>query len=340
MTQPDNTPFSGMEGTVTPGLVDLQVNGGFGCDFSIDPSSIWEVARLLPRYGVTAFLPTVITSGPDVALAALGVLTDGPPADWSGAAPLGLHLEGPMISRDRRGVHPEALLVPPSVDLAEKLIAAGPPAMVTLAPELPGAEEVIRLLVEAGTIVSVGHSDATAYQMEAAIEWGISHATHLFNAMSGIDHRAPGVAASVLTHDRITTGLIADGIHIADQVLRLTLQSMGPDRIALVTDAIAALGLGDGCFAVGSVPVTVRGITARTADGALAGSAAGMDHVLRTMRSATGCSWADAVAMASTTPARIVSHEPHPGDLVLFDNDLEVAATAVAGTVVYRRGSP
>lgn len=322
---------------MAPGLVDIQVNGGFGHDFTTDPASIWEVGSLLPRYGVTAFVPTVITAAPEAALEALDVLAGGPPAGWRGAQPVGIHLEGPMLSPARRGTHPESLLVPPSLDLAERLIAAGPPTMVTLAPELPGAEEVVRLLAAAGTVVSIGHSDAKAAQVEAALEWGITHATHLYNAMSGLDHRAPGVAAAVLADHRITTGLIADRVHVADMMLRLALRAMGPHRIALVTDAIAALGMADEAHTVGSVPVTVKGMTVRNDDGALAGSAAGMDHVLRTMKSATGCSWTDAITMASTTPAKIVSYDPHPGDLVLFDDDHEVAATAVGGTVVYRR---
>lgn len=330
-------PFDDVAGPVVPGFVDIQLNGAFGHDFTADPDSIWEVARLLPRLGVTAFVPTVISAPSEVAVAALAVLAAGPPSGWAGATPIGLHVEGPMISRDRRGAHPEEVLTDPSDALVSTLIESGPPLMVTLAPELEGASSAIRRLVGAGTIVAIGHSDATAGEAGQAVEAGARHVTHLFNAMSGLDHRRPGVAATALVDDRLTVGLIADGVHVAPEMLRLAYREKGTSRIALVTDGIAAVGLGDGTHRIGSVPVTVEGITVRTADGTLAGSGATMSHVLATMRAATGCSIDEAAAMASTTPARIVGHHHEPGDLVLLDDDLEVVATSLAGVVVHHR---
>jgi len=246
-----------------PGLVDLQVNGGFGHDFTSDPGSIWEVGRRLPEHGVTAFVPTIVSSSPAVALAALAALTAGPPIGWTGARPVGIHLEGPMISNKRRGAHPDDLLVAPSLQLAESWIHAGPPLMVTLAPELTGAQGVITALREAGTVVSLGHSDCTAGQARAGIGWGAAHVTHLFNAMSGLDHRRPGLAAAALTDDSVTVGLIADGIHVDPVMMHLAFKALGPDRIALVTDAVAALGGGRG-----SLPPRPDRVRRRRLDGA------------------------------------------------------------------------
>ncbi|MFO7291942.1 MAG: N-acetylglucosamine-6-phosphate deacetylase [Actinomycetes bacterium] len=330
-------PFAGAEGHVMPGFVDIQVNGAYGHDFTTDPGSIWEVARLLPRHGVTAFLPTVISSPVEVAEAALAVVAAGPPPGFAGAMPLGVHVEGPVISPRRRGTHPAEALQEPSLQWAERLIAAGPPKMVTIAPELPGAEAVVRRLMEAGVVVAIGHSDATAEQAQAAFGWGLRHATHLFNAMSGLDHRAPGVAAAILADDRVTCGLIADGAHVADTMLRLAWRALGPTRIALVTDAMAAAGLADGEYRIGTVDVTVTDGVVRNRDGALAGSAATLDRVVAVMRRATGCSLDDLAAMASATPSAIVGHHPGPGDAVLVDDDLAVVATAIGGEVVWER---
>jgi len=327
----------GRTGTELPGFVDIQLNGGFGYDFTTNAHSIWEVGSLLPRLGVTAFVPTLISAPAEVAIAAMKLLRAGPPDGWVGSLPIGIHLEGPMISPRRRGTHPVELLQDPTQELVERLIDAGPPLMVTIAPELAGAEEAIRQLTEMGTIISIGHSDATSTQAEAAVKWGARHATHLFNAMSGLDHRNPGMASTILTDDRLTTGLISDGVHVASEMLALAYRMKGSEGIALVTDAIAALGLDDGPHSIGPVDVTVSGITARNAEGVLAGSAASMCHVFRTMLTATGCSLADASTMASSTPSRIVGHQPDQDDLVILDSDLEVAATVIGGQVMYDR---
>jgi N-acetylglucosamine-6-phosphate deacetylase len=193
---------------------------------------------------------------------------------------------------------------------------------------------VVKRLVMAGTFVSLGHSGATAAQAAEAFGWGASHVTHLFNAMSGLHHRSPGLAAAALADDRVTVGLIADGVHVAPTMLRLAWRALGPTRIALVTDAMAAMGMGDGSYRIGSVPVEVRG-EVRNAEGNLAGSAATMDQLMRTMMRATGCSLEEAVVMASATPAEVVGHVPERGDRVLLDTDLQVVAVSVGGKVVH-----
>jgi len=325
--------------TRVPGFVDLQVNGGFGHDFSSDPASIWEVAALLPRTGVTAFVPTIITSPVEAALAALEIVRSGPPAGWVGATPLGVHLEGPMISTHKRGTHPAELVTSLSSELVDRLIAAGPPLMVTIAPELEGAEQVIRRFVAAGTVVSMGHSDASAAQARTAVDWGASHVTHLFNAMSGLDRRRPGLAATALIDPRVTTGLIADGVHVAPEMLQLAFQLKGPDGISLVTDAMAAMGTEDGTHQIGNAEVKVEGMEARNFEGALAGGVATMDHVVRTMIASTGCSLAEASAMASATPLRVVGQAADGIDAVNLDADLRVVTTEISGRVVYERGT-
>lgn len=328
-------PFASEEGHVLPGLVDIRVNGAYGHDFTNDPSSIWEVARLLPRHGVAAFLPTVISSPVEVATEAMSIVAAGPPPGFVGARPLGVHVEGPVISPRKRGTHPLEALQEPTIEWAERLIEAGPPTMVTIAPELAGAEPVVRRLAAAGVVVSIGHSDASADEAAMSIGWGVSHATHLFNAMSGLHHRHPGVAAAVLAHHRITCGLIADGVHVANTMLRLAWRTLGPERIALVTDAMAAAGLADGEYTIGPVEVTVADGAVRNQDGALAGSAATLDRVAAVMQRVTGCSLDDLAAMASSTPARIVGYRRHPGDAVLLDDELQVVATAIAGEIVW-----
>lgn len=319
------------------GFVDLQLNGGFGHDFTSRPASIWDVAARLPEHGVVAFLPTVVSSDPDVAFDAFRVLAAGPPPGWVGARPLGLHLEGPFLAHDRRGTHETRRLLAPDGALVERWIAGGPPAMVTLAPELPGADGVVDRLVAAGTIVALGHSACTAETAGDAFGRGARHVTHLFNGMSGLDHRAPGLAAAALTHPTATVGLIADGVHVHPTMLRLAHTLLGSDRIALVTDAVAALGMPDGGFHLGGVPVTRRGGAVRNAAGDLAGSAATMPEVVRTMWSATGAPVEEVLAMASTTPARIVGYTGYGDDVVDLDRDLQVVTTRIGGEVVYRR---
>lgn len=319
------------------GFVDLQINGGFGHDFTARPESIWQVASRLPEHGVTAFLPTIVSSAPETTLAALRVIALGPPDGWVGARPVGLHLEGPFLASERRGTHPWERLMAPDMDLVERWIETGPPRMVTIAPELPGADEAMVRLRAAGVLVALGHSACTAEVADRAFSSGATHVTHLFNAMSGLDHRSPGLAAAALTHPTSTAGLIADGVHVHPAMLRLAYRTLGGERIALVTDAIAALGMEDGTYELGDTPITVVGPEVRNEAGALAGSAASMPHMVRTMRAATNAPVAEILAMASTTPARIVGFTPAAGDEVLLDEDFNVLSTTIGHTVVYRR---
>ena len=242
---------------LAPGLIELQLNGGFGHDFTADPESIWEVGARLPASGVTAFLPTIVSSPAATVRRAQAVLAAGPPPGYRGAVPLGLHLEGPFLSPDAAGAHdPAALRLPDPGEAASWTPAAGV-RLVTLAPELPGALEAIAVLAGNGVTVAAGHSRATYDEAVAAIAAGIRYGTHLFNAMPPIDHREPGLVAALLEDPRVVIGLIPDGIHVHPALVRLVRDLVGIDRFSVVTDGTAAMGMPDGAYRLGERPVTL-----------------------------------------------------------------------------------
>ena len=326
--------------TVAPGFIDLQVNGGYGHDFTVDPDTIWEVAARLPETGVTAFLPTIITAAPGAVDTARTAILNRP-SGFRGAEPLGLHIEGPMISRARHGTHPEE-------HLAERASArdwsrSGGVAMVTLAPELPGATRATATLVSRGVVVSLGHSDATAEQASAVADAGATFGTHIFNAMSSIKSRRPGLAGFLLTDDRMRFGMINDEVHLDPRVVEM-IWALAPDRVVLVTDAIAATGIGDGAYRLGEVVVTVDGNITRNQRGGLAGSVLTLDRAVRSLIEITGCTLAQAVRAASTSPAAALDLDDRgnldagrKADLVLLDEDLDVVGTVVDGRVAFLR---
>lgn len=326
---------------VLPGFLDLQVNGAAGIDLTLDPERLWEVAAALPRFGVTAFLPTVITSAPGARDRALAVLAGGPPAGWAGAAPLGVHFEGPMIAAARKGAHPEAWLRPPAREVVDGWSRQAGVAMVTLAPELPGALDVVDALVAAGVVVAVGHTDATAAEVAAAVDRGAGVVTHLGNAMPPLGGRAPGPVGAALADERLVAGVIADGHHLAPATLAAYWRALG-DRLLVVTDCTAALGMPDGPARLGDQSVVVADGTVRLEDGTLAGSAADLAQCLRVLRAATGCSLADAVAACTHVAAGVLGDASRGhlglgarGDLTLVDDDLRVVATIVGGRVLH-----
>ena len=326
---------------VAPGLIDLQVNGGFGVEVGADPASILILAQRLPETGVTAFLPTLITSPPDFypqvfdAMRAAGIP--------DGAEPLGLHLEGPFLSPRRAGAHKLHLIEAANDTLFNALLEATGIRLVTLAPERPGAAERIRRLRERGIVVSLGHTDATYEQFVPAVDAGATMATHLYNAMSPFGHRAPGVIGAALVHDRVTVGLIADGVHSHPASVRLAVRAKGADRIALVSDIMPAAGMPPGVYTLGGQQVTVDKTTAKLADGTLAGSIATLDQAVRNIVRWTDATPVDALRMASEVPARTLGLPDRgrivPGataDIALFDDDLMVQATIARGRVVYQ----
>ena len=330
--------------SIVPGYIDLQVNGALGADFTQDPTTIWRVAAQLPRWGVTACLPTIITSPLATVVQAQAVLAAGPPQGWRGAWPLGLHCEGPFLNLKKKGAHnPEHLRQP---NLAH--VAAWSPAqqvrLVTLAPELEGALDVITALVARGVVVSAGHSMATYAQAQAGFAAGARYGTHIFNAMPTLEHREPGLAGALLTSAAQTVGLIPDGVHTHPSIVALVWQMKGAGGLTLVSDAMAALGMPAGQFMLGDQEVTVTEVDARLSSGTLAGSILPMDEALRRLMRFAGCSLQEALPAVTSTPADLLGLTDRgrlmPGamaDLVFLDRDLQVTRTMAAGVVVYER---
>jgi N-acetylglucosamine-6-phosphate deacetylase len=335
---------------VAPGLIDLQINGAFGNDFTGNPESMWDVGAMLPRHGVTAFLPTVVSSPPDVAKRAIDVLAAGPPQGYLGARPLGVHFEGPMLAPSRRGAHDERHLRPPSGDVIAGWSREAGVQLVTLAPELPGADEVIRELVANGVVVSAGHSDASFEQAVEAFAIGVTSGTHLFNAMSGFHHREPGLSGALLMETAPPSGLIVDGAHVYPGAVAAAWAARGADGIVLVTDAVAATGVRGSTagLVLGAMSLSTDGSVIRDDTGRLAGSALTLDLAVRNLVAFTGAEPSAALVAASATPARVI-REPNRGeirvgaaaDMVILDDALEVVATIVGGRIAFdrRRGS-
>lgn len=302
------------------GLVDIQVNGAAGIDLTAEPHRLWEVAAALPAYGVVAFVPTVITSDPAAREQALATYAAGPPAGWVGAEPLGLHFEGPMIAPARKGAHPERWLRPPSLELVDGWSREAGVAMVTIAPELPGAIDVVERLVARGVVVSVGHTAAATADVVAAVEAGARCVTHLGNAMAPLLAREPGPVGVALGADRLVAGVIVDGHHLDPHFVRAAWRALGSERFVSVSDTTAALGLPDGPARLGDQDVIVSAGTVRLADGTLAGSAASLLDCLRLLVAQTGCTLDEAVATATTTPLTLLGLPPREERIRLTDD--------------------
>ena len=329
---------------LVPGFIELQVNGAFGDDFTDDPTVIWRVAEKMPCYGVTSFLPTIITSPLEKVAAGRKVVADGPPARFCGARPLGIHAEGPFLNPKKKGAHnPDYLRRPDLAAVADWSPKTGV-RLVTLAPELPGALEVIAALSSRGVLVSEGHTMANYDQAVAGFDAGARFGTHLFNAMPALGHRDPGLPGALLTDDRVTVGFIADGVHTHPSVIKLVWRVLGSERLNLVTDAMAALGMPAGKHVLGDYEVIVDATSARLADGTLAGSILSLDQAVRNLVAVAGCTLAEALPTVTTTPARAIGLdgergriEPgHVADMVLLSRDLRVRTTITEGKVAYR----
>jgi len=334
--------IDGREMHLVPGFIDLQVNGGFGMDFTGKPETIWQVGERLTQYGVTTFLPTIVSSAAKTIQSAQETILNGPPAGYRGAHAVGLHLEGPYLNPNRTGAHDSAFLCLPDPQTYRQWTPATGVCLVTLAPELPGAIEAIKRLVNNGVVVSAGHSAASFEQAREGIEAGIRYGTHLFNAMPPLDHREPGLAGAVLGDTRVTAGMIVDGIHVHPWMVNLAWKALGAERTNLVTDAMAALGMPPGRYELGSRSVIVDGSSARLEDGRLAGSLLSLDQALRNLMRFTGASLQETLPAVTQVPAYLLHQGALLGglksgaraDFVLLTPDFQVEEVWIGGQKV------
>ncbi len=327
---------------VAPGFIDLQVNGGFGVEVDANPEHLRTLSARLPETGVTAWLPTVISSPPEFypgVLAAFGAGSNHP-----GAEALGYHLEGPYLSPKRAGAHPIEVIENAPDSLLSMFLNAASVRLVTLAPERAGGIDRIRRLRQAGIPVSLGHTDASYEVFVKGIVAGAAAATHLYSAMSGLHHRAPGAVGATLLDGRVVAGLIADGIHAHRAALSIAFRMKGPTGIALVTDMVSAAGMLAGTYQLGGRSVKSDGISVRLPDGTLAGSALTMDQAIRNLVTWKIASPAEAIQMATETPADVLGLDDRGrliagtfADLVLLDGAFRVTRTIVHGVTRFVR---
>lgn len=340
---PDEEVVAAPGEVIAPGFVDLQVNGFAGHDAAAGADAIAAISAALPTSGVTAFLPTLISS-PVEACAAF-VAAVGAAYESRGARVLGAHIEGPFINPSFQGAHLRDHLSDPTPDKIDIFVSARP-RMVTLAPELPGALAAIERLHQAGILVSAGHTGADFELGRRAIDAGIRFGTHIYSAMAPAHHRNPGIALALLLDPRVTVGLIADGVHVHPAVCEQLIRIKGTSRIALTTDQTSAAGSPPGTYSLSGRSVISDGRVVRLDDGTLAGSAAKMDDLVRFMANLPGMTANRAVELAADVPARVLGErrlgrisEGACSDLVVLDGDLRVRLTMVRGVVQFRRRS-
>jgi N-acetylglucosamine-6-phosphate deacetylase len=335
------------DGTVVPGFIDMHVHGGGGAsytDASYASAAVADAAGFHLRHGTTTTLASLVTASPAELIAGVRALA----AATRAGSVAGIHLEGPWLSPARCGAHDPTQMRHPDPAEIEAVLAAGDGAirMVTLAPELPGADAAIRRFLDAGVVVAVGHTDATYEQTKRAIAAGATVGTHLFNAMPPLHHREPGPALALLQDPGVSVELIADGVHVHPAVVQAVILAAGPDRVAVITDAIGAAGCGDGEFLLGAVPVdVVSGVARVRGTSTIAGSTATMDRLFRSVKTSAAGLGSDADAaliaaaqMTAATPARALRlprvgclQVEYDANLVVLDHDWQVAAVMLHG---------
>jgi N-acetylglucosamine-6-phosphate deacetylase len=334
---------------LVPGFIDVHVHGVDGSDVLDAPDALTKIAAGLPKYGVTAFCPTTVACSAAVlerTLDSVRHLRAQPSA--LGAQVIGAHLESNFVNPEYKGAQPGEYLYRPSSEEAEPILreilrSRQSVSVVTLAPELDGALDMIPSLAEAGIRVSLGHSGASFEIAAAAVDAGARHATHLFNRMPPLHHRDPGLAGAVLTRDEVAAEIICDGMHVRSPMIQIAIAAKGPDRIMAITDGTAASGLGEGGVAsLGGRRICVRHGAAYLDDGTMAGSVATMDLVFRFLVQHVGLSLSAASRLCSNTPAAALALHDRGAivtggvaDLVVLDRELAVKQTYVAGRLVY-----
>ncbi len=334
---------------LVPGFIDLHIHGAQGKDVMDDSDLAFQtISQALAQEGVTGFLATTMTA-PSEKIISILKKSAAIKNHLEGAALFGVHLEGPFIAPEKTGAQQIEFLQSPHADLIQQWQAASDNIikLITLAPELPGSNELIQSLVKMGIIVSVGHTNATYDQTKKAIDAGCSHATHLFNAMRGIHQREPGAVTALLLSERVMTEIIVDGIHLHPAIVKLILQVKHKEHIVLVTDAMRAKCLGNGKYELGGQEVEVINERVTLANGTLAGSVLRMPQAIKNVMQFTGCSLSDAVMMASYHPASVLGLQNKKGsiamgkdaDLVVMNGELEVVLTVRGGREVHFRRS-
>jgi N-acetylglucosamine-6-phosphate deacetylase len=333
---------------IVPGFIDLHVHGARGHDvMDGNVTALTNISAALAAEGTTAFLATTMTATPAAIEQALVTVRDFMLTQTAGqgARVLGVHLEGPFIAAAKMGAQPGDKILAPNVELMRNWqeLAANNVKLVTLAPELADSVALIHYLREQGVVASIGHTDATYAETVSAIAAGCTHGTHLFNAMRGIHQREPGAVTALLLAADVMVELILDGVHLHPAIVQLVLRTKGLENIVLVTDAMRAKCLADGCYELGGQEVLVSKGEARLADGTLAGSVLSMSAALRNVLEFTGCGLGDALRMVAENPARVLGLFDRKGsievgkdaDVVVLDEDLNVVVTVCGGGIAY-----
>jgi N-acetylglucosamine-6-phosphate deacetylase len=347
----DAVDYVAAEMTVVPGFVDVHIHGAGGHDvMEGNVRALDRIAATVARHGTTSLVATTVTAPIEETCHSLEgiaryIRSHEEPKETEenhrlAAEFVGIHLEGPFISKARRGVHPPDSIARPSVEVLQKFLDAadGLVKIVTIAPEIPGAQELIEYAVAAKIVAAIGHTDADYDQARAAIQAGARHAVHMFNAMRPFTHRDPGVVGAILTDPEVTAEIIADGVHVAGPTIQVLLGCKGFDAVLLASDGIAATGMPDGNYRLGNFEVTVKDGVARNSEGKLAGSTLTLDRALRYVV-ALGVPLKDAVRMATVLPARRLGLAGKKGiiavgadaDLVALTADLRVAGVMTRG---------
>ncbi|WP_434399814.1 N-acetylglucosamine-6-phosphate deacetylase [Planococcus sp. 11815] len=337
---------SGKNWTAFPGFIDVHIHGAAGHDvMDATSEALVGLAKALPKEGTTSFLATTMTQSDEAISAALDNIREFQAGEGQ-AEMLGVHLEGPFISAERAGAQPIEHIVKASYPLFQKWqkLSGNQIRLITLAPETHGAMEFIKKLTDDGIITSIGHSDATFEEVQAAVRSGASHVTHLYNQMSPFHHRKPGVVGAALMEEGLMVEVIADFIHSHPASVEMAFRQKGADRLMLITDAMRAKGLPPGVYDLGGQDVQVTKKDARLADGTLAGSILTMDRAIQNVQSITGCSVNELVVMTSANAANELGlagkgkiHDGADADIAILDEDLNVQLTICRGTIAYRK---
>ncbi|WP_010284689.1 N-acetylglucosamine-6-phosphate deacetylase [Bacillus timonensis] len=333
--------------SLIPGMIDLHIHGASGADvMDARPDALKTMVTTLPKEGTTSFLATTMTKSQEDIENAIGTIANFMPTQNPGHAEiLGAHLEGPFLSPKRAGAQHPGNIINPNVELFKKwqALSGDNIRLVTLAPEEPGGLELTAHLKNTGVVASIGHSDAVYEEVEAAIEAGVTHATHLFNGMRGIHHREPGVAGAVLLHDEVKCEMIVDGIHVAPKMVKFAYKNKGSEGTILVTDSMRAKCLVAGMYDLGGQEVIVNEERAVLKDGTLAGSILKLNDAVRNMMKFADCSLKDITEMTAVNPAKQINVFDRKGsikagkdaDLVIVNDQLEVIMTFCRGKLAY-----